>query len=223
MKLPSIILASNSPRRAELLRQSGVEFRVVPSDAPELHHDQMTARELSQVNAYRKARAVAKRFPDNLVLGADTVVSLESSLFGKPATLEQAYEMLERLQGRTHQVVTGLCLLHLRSHRQRVFAESTAVTFRTLDAVKIRRYLTQVNPLDKAGAYAIQENGDQIIERISGSHSNVVGLPMERLSEELRSWAGPAGSWDTTTVFSSAGLGSPPIRPSQPRQSPPLL
>jgi len=223
MKLPSIILASNSPRRAELLRQSGVEFRIVPSDALELHHDQMTARELSQINAYRKARAVAKRFPDNLVLGADTVVSLESSLFGKPATLEQAYEMLERLQGRTHQVVTGLCLLHLRSHRQRVFAESTAVTFRSLDAVKIRRYLTRVNPLDKAGAYAIQENGDQIVERISGSHSNVVGLPMERLSAELRAWVGPGGSWETTTVFSGAGLSSPPIPPSQPRQSPPLL
>src|SRR5438034_4084234 len=120
MKLPSIILASDSPRRAELLRQSGLEFRIVPSDASEIRHDQLTAREISQINAYRKARSVAKRFPDALVLGADTVVSLEAALFGKPATLEQAYEMLEELQGRTHEVVTGICLLHLRSHRQRI-------------------------------------------------------------------------------------------------------
>src|SRR5689334_19576776 len=102
MKLPSFILASNSPRRSEILRQSGIQFRVVPSEAPELHHDQLTAREISQINAYRKARMVAKKFPDALVLGADTVVNLDHSLFGKPANLEHAYEMLEKLQGRTH-------------------------------------------------------------------------------------------------------------------------
>ena len=147
----------------------------------------MTARELSQVNAYRKARAVAKRFPDALVLGADTLVYLETMLFGKPATLEEAYRMLEQLQGRTHQVVTGICLLHLRSHRQAVFAESTAVTFHALDEVRIRRYLNSVNPLDKAGAYAIQEEGDLIVERIVGSYTNVVGLPLERLAAELDS------------------------------------
>jgi len=122
------------------------------------------------------------------VLGADTVVNVDNVLYGKPADLEQAYEMLERLQGRTHRVVTGLCLLHLRTHRQRIFSESTAVTFKPLDSVQIRRYLTQVNPLDKAGGYAIQEHGDQLIERISGSHTNVVGLPMERLSNELKTW-----------------------------------
>src|SRR6185436_4997242 len=96
MKLPSIILASNSPRRAELLRQSGLDFRVVSSEISEIHHDQLTAREISQINAYRKARCVAKKFPDALVLGADTVVSLETALFGKPSTLEAAYEMLEK-------------------------------------------------------------------------------------------------------------------------------
>jgi septum formation protein len=187
--LPPLILASASPRRFELLRQLSLEFKVVPADVAEIHYEQMTARELSLVNAYRKARAVAKRFPDALVLGADTLVCLEVALFGKPATLEVAYEMLERLQGRTHQVVTGLCLLHLRQHRQAVFAETTAVTFRPLDAVKIRRYLNLVNPLDKAGAYAIQEEGDMIVEKITGSYTNVVGLPMERLAAELQTWA----------------------------------
>ena len=188
--LPPLILASASPRRVELLRQLSLDFKVVPGKVPEIHHDQLTARELCQVNAYRKARAVAKKFPDALVLGADTLVYMEAALFGKPATLEEAYQMLERLQGRTHQVVTGICLLHLRQHRQAVFAESTAVTFHRLDAVKIRRYLNRVNPLDKAGAYAIQQEGDLIVEKIAGSYSNVVGLPLERLGAELEAWVG---------------------------------
>src|SRR5215471_7716916 len=172
MKSPPLILASSSPRRAELLRHLGLEFQTVPSDVGELHEDQLSARELAQINAYRKARSVAKKYPDALVLAADTLVCLETELFGKPASLEAAYLMLERLQGRTHEVVTAVCLLHLRQRRQRIFSESTAVTFRPLDAVKIRRYLTRVNPLDKAGAYAIQEDGDQIVQRVSGSYSN---------------------------------------------------
>ena len=188
MTWPSMILASESPRRAELLRQLGIEFKVVSSQVPELHHEQMTALEVCQINAYRKARAVAKKLPDMLILAADTLVHLDTRLLGKPSSLEEAYQMLEELQGRTHHVVTAICLMHLREHRQRISAERTAVTFRTLDAPKIRRYLNQVNPLDKAGAYAIQEQGDLIVERISGSYTNVVGLPLERLTAELKQW-----------------------------------
>jgi septum formation protein len=188
MKLPPLILASVSPRRSELLRQLTVDFQVVSSDVQEFHHQDFTAREISQLNAYRKARSVAKKFPDALVLGADTLVSIDSALLGKPASMAQAYAMLENLQGRTHEVVTAVCLLHLRNHRQRVFVDSTAVTFRPLDAVGIQRYLVQVNPLDKAGAYAIQEAGDLIVESISGSYSNVVGLPLEKLRAELDLW-----------------------------------
>lgn len=188
MNMPPIILASASPRRSELLRRMGVEFRVVTSDAPEIHDGELTAREIAQVNSYRKARAVAKKHPDALVLGADTLVYLDTILMGKPGSLEHAYQMLEKLQGRTHEVVTAVCLLNLRNHRQRIFTEVTNVTFRPLDAVTIRRYLTKVNPLDKAGAYAIQEEGDLIVESIAGSYSNVVGLPMERLQNELRAW-----------------------------------
>jgi septum formation protein len=188
MSLPPLILASASPRRAELLRQLGVKFTVVPSDATEVHDDHLTAREISQLNAYRKARVVAKKFPDALVLGADTLVYLGTALLGKPADLENAFHMLQQLAGRTHEVVTAICLLHLRTHRQKLFFESTAVTFRALDAVNIRRYLAKVNPLDKAGAYAIQEEGDLIVERIAGSYTNVVGLPVEKLREELDVW-----------------------------------
>ena len=155
-----------------MLREASFEFRVMPAEVREVHHEQLTAGELCQVNAYRKARCVAKKVPDALVLAADTLVCLETALFCKPATLEEAYQMLERLQGRTHQVITGICLLHLRDHRQAVFAESTAVSFRPLDDAGIRQYLSRVNPLDKAGAYAIQEDGDLIVEKITGSYTN---------------------------------------------------
>jgi septum formation protein len=187
--LPPTILASASPRRAELLRQLGLEFRVVPSSAIEACHEQLTGVELCQLNAYRKARAVAKHFPDALVLGADTLVCLGNRLFGKPADRDEAARMLGELQGRTHQVVTGVCLVQARAHRQRLFAECTEVTFRALDLTAIDRYLEHVNPLDKAGAYAIQEHGELIVREISGSFSNVVGLPVERLQAELRRFA----------------------------------
>lgn len=189
MKWPSLILASASPRRAQLLRDLGVTFRVVPSQVAELHPAELTAVEVCQINAYRKARSVSKHSPDTLVLAADTLVCRGTRLFGKPANLEEAHEMLRELQGTTHQVVTALCLMNLRRHRRTVCSESTYVTFRSLDAAGIRRYLSQVNPLDKAGGYAIQEHGELIIERISGSYSNVVGLPVERLRRALDLWA----------------------------------
>ena len=102
----------------------------------------------------------------------------------------QARRMLARLQGRHHQVVTGVCLMHLRSHRERIFAVSTDVLFHPLTARQIRNYLARIQPLDKAGAYAIQDAGELIISEISGSYSNVVGLPVEKLREELATWGG---------------------------------
>ena len=188
MSLPPLILASASPRRAHLLREMGLDFQVVAGDTPETHPEHLTPFETSQINAYRKARAIAKKYPDLLVLGADTIVCLGTVVFGKPADLKTAHAMLAKLQGRTHEVVTGVCLVHLRAHRQQLFAVSTAVTFRHLHSEQIRRYLSRINPLDKAGAYAIQEEGDEIVKTISGSYSNVVGLPVERLKEELGRW-----------------------------------
>jgi septum formation protein len=188
MNRPPLILASASPRRAQLLREAGLGFRVVSGEALEVRPEELTARETCQLNAYRKARMVAKSFPDALVVGADTLVCLEDKVFGKPAGVAEAEAMLTELQGCTHQVVTGVCLVHLRRHRQQVFAETTQVTFRRLEPEQIRAYLKAVNPLDKAGAYAIQEKGELIIETISGSFSNVVGLPMERLQRVLSSW-----------------------------------
>ncbi|MGD0744615.1 MAG: nucleoside triphosphate pyrophosphatase [Verrucomicrobiota bacterium] len=190
MNLPPLILASASPRRAELLRQLKLNFRVVPGGAPEMAHEHLSPWELCQLNAHRKARSVAKKIPDALVLGADTLVFIDDEIMGKPANLGEAKRMLMRLQGRTHQVVTGASLIHLRAHRERTFAVSTDVTFRPLTAEQINDYLSKMNPLDKAGAYAIQEHGDLIVSEISGSFSNVVGLPIERVGEELAMWNG---------------------------------
>ena len=189
MNLPPLILASASPRRAELLQLLKLKFRVVTSDATEVLDEQLSPFEVCQLNARRKARAVAKKNPDSIVLGADTLVFLDGEIMGKPASRADAERMLTRLQGRTHQVVTGISLIHLRAHRERIFAVSTDVMFHPLDAGQIRDYLAKVNPLDKAGAYAIQEHGDLIISEISGSYSNVVGLPVERLKGEIQSWA----------------------------------
>ena len=181
-----LILASASPRREELLRGLGIDFAVCPARVAEVHQEQLTARELSLLNAFRKARDVARQFPDQQVLGADTLVSLGPRLYGKPRDLGEAARMLRELAGRTHQVVTGVCLLHWRARRQRLFAEVTDVVFSPLTAGQIEAYLAAVNPLDKAGAYAIQERGSDLVAGIVGSYSNVVGLPLERLQEELR-------------------------------------
>lgn len=192
MKLPPLILASASPRRAELLKLLAADFRILPGSAAEVAHDHLTPLEVCQLNAHRKARAVAKKIPDAVVLAADTLVFLENEILGKPRSRAEARRMLARLQGRTHQVVTGVCLMHLRAHRERIFAESTDVLFHPLTAKQIRHYLDQINPLDKAGAYAIQERGELIIAEISGSFSNVVGLPVEKLRAELAAW--PTGA-----------------------------
>lgn len=188
MGFQSVILASASPRRGELLRGIVPEFHIVPSAAVEILNEQLTAREMAQINAHRKARSVARKFPDALVLGFDTIVYHDHVLYGKPADLPDAQRMLECLEGRTHEVVTGVCLLHLRAHREKLFAESTLVTFKALNSAQICAYLGTINPLDKAGGYAIQENGDQLVREFSGSRSNVVGLPVERLRRELTGW-----------------------------------
>jgi septum formation protein len=188
VKLPPFILASASPRRAELLRQLKLDFEVIPSDAKEVFDDNLSPLELCQLNAHRKARAVAKKDPDALVLGADTLVFFNHKIFGKPADAAEAKKMLLQLQGRTHQVVTGVSLIHLRTHHESIFAVSTDVIFRPLTPEQIDEYLAKINPLDKAGAYAIQENGEMIVSEISGSFSNVVGLPIEKVQSELAAW-----------------------------------
>jgi septum formation protein len=180
-----------------------VDFQIMPGTVAEVAHEHLSPLEVCQLNAHRKAFAVAKKNPDALVLGADTLVFLGSEVLGKPRDLPEARWMLARLQGRSHQVVTGVSLIHLRKHQERIFAASTDVLFHPLNDAQIREYTTRVNTLDKAGSYAIQESGEMLISEISGSYSNVVGLPIELLREELQKWSGPKplnGSRETSAT-----------------------
>jgi septum formation protein len=192
MSASPIILASASPRRSTLLREAGFDFKVVVPVVSELQPAHLSPHEICQVNAYRKAWAVAKHHPDAVIIGADTLVFLDMKVYGKPSSMAEAVQMLEELQGRIHHVVSGVCLIHLRRHRQHVFADSTAVRFKPLSPEGIADYLKVVNPLDKAGAYGIQEHGTRIVESIDGSYSNVVGIPMERLRHALAAFNAPS-------------------------------
>ncbi len=188
MSHEEIILASGSPRRRELLGEMGVRFEVVTADVTELDAASspgFTPIEIALENARRKAQAVARQVANRWVLGADTVVALEQRLFGKPADLEQAREYLRALSGRTHEVITG-CALFEPDGRESGFFETTQVTFRVLSEETIARYLAEVHVLDKAGAYALQERGEWIIERVEGSRTNVIGLPTELLARVFR-------------------------------------
>ncbi len=175
-----LILASQSPRRRELLAREGVAFRVEVRDTEELHDASLTPQVLCARNAAAKAEAVAAEFPQDTVVGADTLVFIDGEPLGKPADEAEAAAMLARLQGRTHCVCTAVALI-LPGGARRDFAETTDVTFRPLDAAAIRRYLDAVYVLDKAGAYAIQEHGEMIVESIRGDLDNVIGLPVKRL------------------------------------------
>lgn len=186
--MSKIILASASPRRSDLLKSIGVLFEVVPSTADELHDERQGATALCELNAERKAGDVAARFPNAAVLGADTLVTLEGRIFGKPRDLAEAKTMLRALSGATHEVVTGLCLKHNAGGRNSAFHEVTRVTFKALSDAAIDDYISTVPVLDKAGAYGIQEHGEILVEKIEGSFSNVVGLPLERLGQEFDLW-----------------------------------
>ena len=175
-----IILASQSPRRSELLARAGLEFRVEVRDTDEVHDASMAPQELCAVNAAAKAAVVAAEFPDDIVIGADTLVFIDGMPLGKPADEAAAVAMLQRLQGRTHAVCTAVAVF-MPGGERRDFAEISYVTFRALDEAAIRHYMSLVHVYDKAGAYAIQEQGELIIERFEGDLDNVIGLPVSRL------------------------------------------
>jgi septum formation protein len=171
------------------LRKVVRKFEIIPAQAEELQPGHLSPAEACMLNAYRKARVLAKKFPDALIIGADTEVCLGGRVFGKPRNRRDAEQMLADLEGREHQVLTGVCLIHLRGHRQNTLVEITRVTFKPLGADEITEYLDRIDPLDKAGAYALQEYGELIVQKTEGSVSNVVGLPVERLRVELKRFA----------------------------------
>ena len=180
-----LILASQSPRRRDLLQREGVEFRVETLPCEELVDPTLPPEELCARNAALKAGAVAAQHPGDTVVGADTLVFIDGHPLGKPSDEADAARMLRELQGRTHCVCTAVAV-YMPGGERRDFAVKSYVRFRRMSAEDIRRYLSEVYVLDKAGAYAMQEKSELIVESVEGDVDNVIGLPVRQLLEVLR-------------------------------------
>ncbi|MCM8538906.1 MAG: Maf family protein [Lentisphaeraceae bacterium] len=176
-KTPAIILASSSPRRQKILRENNINFSVIAPEVEEVVLKSAKATVLK--NASLKAEQVFEFNKDKLIIASDTVVSLDDKILGKPKDLKDAVSMLKMLSGKKHEVLTGVSLRSLTLNKD--FYETTEVHFKDLTDNDIEEYFSKCNPLDKAGAYNIDEYGDIIIKEISGSYSNVMGLPIETL------------------------------------------
>jgi septum formation protein len=182
--VPILVLASASPRRRELLRSAGIAFEVQPADIPENPFPGEGAEEYAERLAREKALAVAKLRPKECVLGADTVVVVDGQILGKPSDSADAARMLRMLSGREHQVITGVCLVC--PGQPVVASETTLVTVSEITDQEIADYVASGEPMDKAGAYAIQGIASRWIPRIEGDYSNVVGLPVALVWRMLR-------------------------------------
>jgi septum formation protein len=182
---PQLILASASPRRRELLASLGLQFEVMPAEVVEHEAPDCDPREMVRHNAALKAAWASARRPNALVLGADTTVFIDGVVLNKPKDLDDARSMLARLSGRTHTVYTGIAVRRACDGLAADAGVASGVTFKVLDRGLIDRYVSLVNPLDKAGAYAIQEGTELIIEEWRGSYTNIVGLPVEETKQIL--------------------------------------
>ncbi len=181
-----VVLASASPRRKLLLEDAGYDVECVVSGADEIEDHSFLPAHLALENASRKASVVAPGYPNDIVIAADTVVWKSGKFFGKPCNDTEAFLMLRELAGHTHEVVTGV-VIHFPTGRIATFSESSLVTFHELDDAALRTYLNSIHPLDKAGAYAAQDDNGRVIKTIEGSVTNVIGLPLERIREVLQS------------------------------------
>lgn len=179
-----VILASKSPRRLELLKLIKKDFRVIPSTAEEIIPEEFDAEDVPMYLAAKKALDVAQNYPDSLVVGCDTVVVIDGEILGKPRNKQHAYEMLSNLSGKTHTVISGVCLCY--KGRTVSFDEKTLVSFYPLDDSDINAYIATGSPMDKAGAYGIQDGAALFVKKIDGDYYNVVGLPVSRLNREIK-------------------------------------
>jgi septum formation protein len=190
-----LILASSSPRRAEILANAGLPFSVLSSAVDESPYPGETPAALVQRLANAKADLVtARAVGPAIILAADTVVVLDDKILGKPTSIEDARHMLQQLSGRTHSVLTGVALVRLPDGERRQFIESTLVHFRLITNEDLSSYLATEEPYDKAGAYAIQGMAGRYIPRIEGCYFNVVGLPLSRVLTELKTLGWPETS-----------------------------
>lgn len=181
-----LVLASGSPRRQQLLKELGLEYQVRILDIEESYPDDLAVDKIAEYLAIKKGKAYqANMEQDELIITADTTVVMGEMVLNKPANAEEAYQMLRYLSGKTHQVITGVCLTS--SEQQQSFREVTKVTFRALEEEEIHYYVNHYHPFDKAGAYAIQEWIGMVgIVHLDGSYFNVVGLPVEKLYSRLK-------------------------------------
>lgn len=188
--MAELVLASKSPRRKKLLEQIGLGFEIAPSNASE-EIEVSDPFEYAKTLASRKAREIAPKCPDSIIIGADTVVVLDDEILNKPATHKEAFEMLSKLSSRMHEVITGVSLVQTDTRgkiiNERQFAEVTEVFFRKIYDHEIIRYIKTGSPMDKAGGYGIQDDwGALFVERINGDFYNVVGFPLARFYQEVQ-------------------------------------
>ncbi|OQB16045.1 MAG: Septum formation protein Maf [Firmicutes bacterium ADurb.Bin193] len=176
--MKEIILASASPRRTELLSRLGLKFEVKTPDSDETFDSSLSVADNVKRIAHLKAVSVAQDFPDKIIIGADTVVSIGGEILGKPTDEADAANMLRRLSGRTHTVCTGCAVVRLCDGREELWCETTEVTFRSLSGSEIEAYINTGEPTDKAGAYGVQGLGAAFVTKINGDYNNVVGLPL---------------------------------------------
>jgi septum formation protein len=182
---PHLILASQSPRRKDLLEQAGIAFVVIPGDFDEDSVSLDEPETYARVQAREKANQIAARYPDSWVIGADTIVCIGDSVLGKPRSRREARDMLKRLSGQTHQVVTGYALVYSANRTLITNAVRTDVCFKSLSEEEIEWYIHTREPFDKAGGYAIQGLGTFLVKEVNGSYTNVVGLPVCEVIELL--------------------------------------
>jgi len=183
-----IILASSSPRRKDLLLQIGLKFEVDPSDYKEDMGLKMSPKELAEYLSLGKAKDVAQRHKDSIIIAADTFCVFNGELLGKPKTKEEAVGMLQKLSGNVHSVITGFTIIDTKTNKQISKSVETKVYFKKLSSNEINNYVASGEPLDKAGAYAVQNRGGLFVEKIEGDYFNIVGLPIMPLAEELKNF-----------------------------------
>lgn len=181
-----LVLASTSPRRKDLLEMIGLSFRVAESHVTEVFNPRLRARGQAESLSLQKAEAVAIRYKDAVILGADQVISFETEVLGKPHTSENAKRMLTKLQGKTHRVITAFTIIDTLSKKTTTHSVETKVTMRRMSKKEIEWYVATGEPLDRAGSYAMQGIGALFVEKIDGDYTNVIGLPVGDVVRELQ-------------------------------------
>ncbi|MBP9718856.1 MAG: septum formation inhibitor Maf [Candidatus Levybacteria bacterium] len=181
-----IILASQSPRRKKLLEQIGLSFTTVPSNIEEKLNPRLKPKGQAEELSLEKAQTVAIKYPDAIIIAADTIIDSKGEILGKPRNMDDARRMIKKLQGKTHSVITGFTLLDNKLKKTHTDSVETKVTFRKLGDAEIKTYLKIEKPMDKAGGYGVQGIGAVLLEHIDGDFYNVVGLPLSKIIPSLK-------------------------------------